>query len=89
MPDENRVLRIGREHEPRPVTEIWASIVTEKNGGEGLAAHEMDTPAGRYMMPLVGADQERIRSLDPYALTVARITGLPVTLRRFGLADGA
>lgn len=78
------VVRITREHGPRPVTELWAWIVTDANGGEGVAACEMDFGHGPMMMPLVGADEARIRSLEPQARMVAERTGLPVKLRRFG-----
>lgn len=78
-----RFMRIGREHAPRPVTELWAWIVTEENGGEGVAACEMELDGVRFMMPLVGADEGRIRSLEPHARIVTEITGLPVQLRRF------
>ena len=46
---------------------------------EGIAAHS----AGRWMMPLVGADADRISSLRPAAEGVARLLGRPVRLVRF------
>ena len=78
------VLRVTREHPPRPVTEMWAWIVTEANGGEGVAACEMVIDGQRFLMPLVGADEARVRSLEPQARFVAQRTGLQVALRRFG-----
>lgn len=83
MVDENGVVRITREHPPRLVTELWAWIVTEANGGEGVAACEMFIDGQRFMMPLVGADEGRIRSLEQHARLVEQRTGLPVQLRRF------
>lgn len=80
---DDRIVRITSEHPPRPVTELWAWIVTEANGGEGVAACEMDFGYGPMMMPLVGADEARILSLEPKARHVAERTGLSVQLRRF------
>ena len=77
------VLRVTREHPPRPVTEMWAWIATEANGGEGVAACEMVIDGQRFLMPLVGADEARVRSLEPQARFVAQRTGLVVTLARF------
>lgn len=76
-------VRITREHPPRPVTELWVWVATEENGGEGVAACEMMIDGQRFMMPLVGADEERITALQPYAMLVATRTGMPVQLRRF------
>lgn len=81
------VLRIGREHPPRPVTEIWAWVVNEINGGEGIAACEMMLEGQRYMMPLVGADEARVRSLEPHARLVEQLSGQKVFLRRFSVAS--
>ena len=77
------ILRISREHPPRLITEMWAWVVAEINGGEGVAACEMMIQGQRYMMPLVGADEARIRSLEPQARLVEQRTGQKVSLRRF------
>lgn len=81
--DENRVVRITRDIPPREITEMWAWIVEEATGCEGVAACEMLIDGQRFMMPLVGADEERVRSLEPHAKMVAERMGLPVRLRRF------
>jgi hypothetical protein len=81
---DHGVIRITREHPPRPVTDMWAWIVTEANGGEGVAACEMVLDGHRFLMPLVGGDEARARSLEPQARMVALRTGLQVALRRFG-----
>lgn len=62
------------------ITEIWAWIVTEPDGGEGIPAIG---GLGGMMMPLVGADEARIRSLEPAARATAALSGLPVRLVRF------
>lgn len=64
-------IRVSREFPPRPITELWAWICVEENGGEGVAACEMDIDGVRWMMMLAGADEERVRSLEPQARLVA------------------
>lgn len=86
MIDNRNFARITRDFPPRKVEELWAWIITEENGGEGIAACEMALDGHRFMMPLVGADLDRIRSLQPQAYLVAQRTGLPVQLKRFVLA---
>lgn len=78
-------VRITNEHPPRPVTEMWAWIVTDVNGGECLVACEMMIDGQRFMMPLVGADEDCVRSLEPHARMVIERTGKPVYLRRFSI----
>lgn len=43
----------------------------------------MSTPSG--LLPLVGADRERIELLRPYAEMLRRATGYPVRLQVFTL----
>lgn len=75
--------RVSRAFEPRLVTELYAYIATETNGGEGVAACLMPVNGVPVMMPLVGADIARVQSLKPYADLVQEKLGRPVTLRRF------
>ena len=65
--------------EPKAITEMWAWVCTEPDGDEGIPA--IETPMG--VMPLVGADRDRIESLRPHAISVAHDLGLPVRLIRF------
>lgn len=81
------IVRITRDFPPRPITELWAWVITEENGSEGVAAMEMRIDGKPWLMPLVGADEERIRSLEPHARYAAERTGQPVALRRFTLAE--
>jgi hypothetical protein len=68
--------------EPKQITELWAWVVTEADGGEGVPAIELDGVA----LPLVGADGERMKLLRPYAEQVAG-RGVPVKLMRFSGAE--
>lgn len=65
--------------EPKAITEMWAWVCTEPDGDEGIPA--FNSAMGR--MPLVGADEARIRSLEPLARSVAHDLGLPVKLLKF------
>lgn len=76
-------LRVSRTFPPRQVTELWAWICIEENGGEGVAACEMEIDGHKWMMMLAGADLERVQSLEPYAKLVEKKLGRPVTLRHF------
>jgi hypothetical protein len=73
-------------HVPKKITEIFAWICVEPDGGDGIPA--IEAPWDRSMMlPLIGSDRERIESLRPWAEDVARRMGLPVRLVRFSCAE--
>ena len=63
------------------IERLYAWIATEPDGGEGVCAALM--PDGKMMMPLVGADMERMESLRHYAAEAVRFTGYPVRLVEF------
>ena len=65
---------------PKKITAIYAWIVTETDGSEGLPG--MTVP-GLGFTPLIGADMERVKSLRPHALAVADLKGLPLKLCMF------
>lgn len=51
---------------------------------EGIVGHRM--PDGT-MMPLIGADETRIRDMRPYAESVAAATGQQIKLVRFSVRE--
>lgn len=65
---------------PKKITELWAWIVTEENGGEGVPAGIL--PNGG-MYPLLGADESRVRSYEQEARMIAARIKRPVRLCRF------
>lgn len=65
--------------EPKKIDEMFAWIVTEPDGGEGIPA--LHTASGA--LPMVGADRARVESLRPHAQGVAAQLGLPLRLVRF------
>ena len=61
------------------ITELYAWIVTEKDGTEGIPAQCLDG----VWYPAVGADCARIESLRPIAADMQIKMGLDVKLVRF------
>lgn len=59
---------------------IYAWVTTEPSGGEGIPAIATETGA---IMPLVGADLDRIESFRYVAENMRKHTGYPVRLVRF------
>lgn len=66
------------------ITKMWAYTITEDNGDEGIIAFTMDN--GMWM-PLVGADMDRVVSLQPYAEKTAKIVGKPYNLLKFKIIE--
>jgi len=63
---------------------IFAFIsVDEGPEDEGIVAARM----GNMWMPLVGADMDRIDSLRPLAVEVARLTGKKIVLAKFSVRE--
>lgn len=65
---------------PKPITELFAWVCREPNGGDGIPA--IAGPGG-ILFPLVGADLERMQSLRDHARSVNLDQGYPVRLVRF------
>lgn len=63
------------------IEKLFAWIATEADGGEGVCAGA--TPDGLGMMPLIGADRERIESYRPLAKDIRRLSGLPIRMVEF------
>ncbi len=60
------------------IDRLFAYLTTGADG-EGVAAVTID----RTLMPLIGADADRVMALRPYAEEIARRSGRPVRLVRF------
>lgn len=67
--------------EPKKIAEIWAWICTEPDGGEGVPASSRVIPG--HIVPLLGADETRVRGLEAEARYVAGLHGAPLKLVRF------
>lgn len=64
------------------ILELYAWVVLDDmDGNEGVPA-TLPGPDG-IMLPLMGADRERIESLRRFAEIAASVTGKPVELRRW------
>ena len=65
------------------IIELAAWIATEPDGTEGICAAEVDG----VMMPLIGADADRIESMEGIARRIAATAGLPIQLKHFVLKE--
>lgn len=64
---------------PQTIDAIYAWVATEPDGSEGVCAMTV----GGLMMPLIGADVDRIKSLRPHAEQTRALSRFPVRLVRF------
>jgi hypothetical protein len=69
--------------DPTKVHEIWAYVAEDAAGEEGIIAY----PTAMGVMPLLGADRQRVASLRRFAEAAARERGTRVELRRFHLVE--
>ena len=74
----------GRAPAPKKIEELFAWVVTEPDGGEGIPAV---TLPGIGTTPMIGGDRARIESLRGYALDVAAHLKLPAYLKRFSSVE--
>lgn len=66
------------------ITALFAWVVTQPDGGEGIAGITLDGPGeSGVSMPLIGADVDRIQSYRWHAQWLRKATGYPVRLVRF------
>lgn len=66
------------------IKEIHAFIATEDDGTEGIIGQL--APDGVFM-PFVCADAERVKSLRPFAIQIARTSNKPLKLVRFSMRE--
>lgn len=59
---------------------IYAYIIRDEDGTEGIIGHVVP---GSGSMPLIGADEERMRSMEPIAQAIADGTGKTISLVHF------
>ena len=62
------------------ITEIFAFISKDKNGHEGIMAAMTNNGT---MLPLIGADVERVDCLRPVADNIKKQTGMEYEIRYF------
>lgn len=67
--------------EPKAITEMFAWVVEEADGGEGIPASSRLVLG--HLVPLLGADRERVNSLRAEARYISDLVGRPVKLVRF------
>jgi hypothetical protein len=76
----------GLPHQGR-IDALYAWVVQEPDGDEGVCSATMQYLGREMMMPLVGADIDRVKSLRQHARTARIMTGYPVRLVRFSMRE--
>lgn len=66
------------------ITELYAFIVTEAPGEEGVPAIRLND---NMVYPLFGADQARVDSLRKMAQELSNTTGMTMKLARFSVRE--
>jgi hypothetical protein len=61
------------------IDHLWAALSID-DGGEGLCA----APLGGVTLPLIAADKRRLDLIKPLARKLARMSGKPVRITKFG-----
>lgn len=69
-----------------PKIDAMFAFIAEDNGPEDEGIMGFSMPDGS-MMPMVGADMKRVKSLLPMAKMIRRVTGKPFKILRFKI-DG-
>ena len=80
MTSRNHVLIAPPNTMPR-IDHVWVYLSRDVNGNEGLCA-TVDLVRGA-LMPLIAADEERLKQLTPIAETLAAESGMTITLAKF------
>ena len=76
----------GLPHQGR-IDALYAWVVQEPDGDEGVCSATMQYLGREMMMPLVGADIDRVKSLRQHARATRMMTGCPVRLVRFSMRE--
>ena len=71
---------------PLVIDELWAWVSTDVEG-EGVLAAPIPRLGNLLTVPMVGADMERMRSLEPIARQMANAFGVGVSLVRFSYRE--
>ena len=59
------------------------AFIAQSDDGEGIMAAQMTMYGQPTMMPLVGADMERVKTLYPLAKQISEKSGRPFKVYRF------
>jgi hypothetical protein len=60
---------------------LWAYLSKDDDGNEGVCAAPIEP--GGACLPLIAADQERLKSITPIAEQIARLSGMTIILVEF------
>lgn len=67
------------------IESLWAYLSVDVDGNEGVIAAPIGPGGG--MMPLIGADEVRVKSLLPMAEHIVKLTGRHARLVRFSVRE--
>lgn len=82
MIDEDHPLLIQPKNTMPQIDSIWAFVsVDPRDGNEGVIAAPLMGPDS--LVPLIAADEARLRDLWPWARKIAKQAQIPVRLVRF------
>jgi hypothetical protein len=63
------------------INSVFAYLSVDKDGSEGVCAAPIGP--GGTLVPLIAADQERLKSITPWAEKIAEVTGMTIVLVEF------
>jgi hypothetical protein len=63
------------------IQSIWAYVSVNENGEEGICG--FNDPRTQQWLPMIAADEERLKSLKPFAHQIALVTKQQVKLVKF------
>lgn len=67
------------------INQMWAFLSVDDDGDEGVIGYR--DPKANWWVPLVAADEERVRIYREYAGEIAKLTGRPVRLVKFSARE--
>lgn len=67
-------------HGHEKIEVVYAFIATDTDGSEGIPAFVAEN---NLVMPMVGADMDRVETLRPIAEEMALMKGIVITLAKF------
>lgn len=67
------------------IQSIWAYVSVNENGEEGICG--FNDPRTKQWVPMIAADEERLKSLKPFAHQIAVFTKQKVKIVKFNTRE--
>lgn len=84
MKVENMAVRDAPGLMPR-IESVWAFLSVDVDGNEGVIGGPIGPDRG--MIPFIGADEARVKSLLPMVEHIVKLTGRPARLVKFSVRE--